>query len=85
VQRPDLEMRTLRLRSDTLSRLAEATGGRYVPIEAARELPAWIENASLVRPIEGPKNDLWDRSWVLMLIAGLLGTEWYVRRRNHLL
>lgn len=85
VLRPDLELRALRLRNDTLMKLSEATGGRYVAIATARDLPAMIENASLVRPIEGPKYDLWDRSWVMILIAGLLGAEWYVRRRNHLL
>lgn len=85
VQRPDVEMRTLRLRSEDLTRLAQETDGKYVPIALAAGLPDELRDASQTKTERGPRHALWDRSWVLGLIVGLLGVEWFVRRRNHLL
>ncbi len=83
--RPDVEMRTLRLHEDVLRRLAEETGGRYLTLAEAERLPESIEKATEVTPIAGPKLELWDRGWLLFVLALLLGAEWFVRRRNHLL
>ncbi|MCG3125970.1 MAG: hypothetical protein CHACPFDD_00798 [Phycisphaerae bacterium] len=85
VQRVDIEMRALRQRVDTLTRIATETGGYYVPIEAAESLPDRIEKASQTRVTRGPDRDLWDRSWVLIVISVLLTAEWAIRRRTHLL
>jgi hypothetical protein len=85
VQRPDVEMRTLRMRVEELSRLAQQTDGKYLPIAQARALPGEIRDASQSKTERGPRHALWDRTWVLGLIVGLLGVEWFVRRRNHLL
>lgn len=85
VQRVDIEMQALRQRGDTLARLATETGGYYVPLAAAESLPDRIEKASQTRVTRGPDRDLWDRSWVLILISLLLTIEWAVRRRKHLL
>ena len=85
VQRPDLEMRSVRLRADELRDLAESTGGRFVRIEDAADLPDWIESAAQTRTERGPRRDLWDRWWVMLLLVFLLGTEWALRRRYQLL
>ncbi|MBN2448382.1 MAG: VWA domain-containing protein [Phycisphaerae bacterium] len=85
VQRPDLEMRSVRMRADELRELAERTGGQFVPIADAGALPNWIESAAETRTERGPRRDLWDRWWVMAVLAVLLATEWAVRRRCQLL
>lgn len=86
VVRPELEMQTLRLQSDTLSRIADASGGRLVSLRDAAALAIEIPSGSVVKPpIRIGDEALWDRGWLLALIAGLLGLEWTLRRRNQLL
>jgi hypothetical protein len=31
-----------------------------------------------------PPSPLWDRGWTLLLFAGMLGGEWWLRKRQHL-
>lgn len=86
VQMPDRELRSLRQRVEDLERLAHRTEGRYWPIEQAGGLPDLIADATIERPpVRGPSRALWDNGVVLSLLAVLLGTEWLLRRRNHLL
>ncbi len=86
VQRPDVEMRALRLRDELLEQIANETHGRYLPIAEAGSLPDRIQNASRTEP---PRpigvQSLWDQGWVLGVLATLLAAEWTIRRRNHLL
>lgn len=86
VVRPELEMQTLRMQSDALSRIAEASGGRLVSLRDAAALATEIPSGSVVKPpIRIGDEALWDRGWLMALIAGLLGLEWTLRRRNQLL
>lgn len=85
VAAPDRELRELRQRVDLLKELSERTGGAYTPIEKAGNVPDRIDNASQVKVIRGADIELWDRTWVLLLLVTLLSVEWAVRRRNHLL
>lgn len=85
VEGSDIELRTLRLQEEALKRLAQQTGGRYIPLDQASELPERIPDASHVRTTRGADRPLWDRAWVMLLVAMLLGVEWALRRRNHLL
>ena len=86
VRRPEVEMRSLRLREDLLRALAEQSGGAYVRLADADALPERIEKATERKPPRlTDAQPLWDRTWVLMVLAALLATEWALRRRNHLL
>lgn len=86
VQPPDQELRSLRQQVELLEALAVETDGAYVPIAEARRVPELIEDGTVVRPATaGPRSELWDRPWVLLVLAGLLSLEWTLRRRNHLL
>jgi len=85
VQRPDAEMRSLRQHVGELKALAEATGGTYWTLEEAAGLPERIASATRTQQIDGRSEPLWDRGWVMGLIAALLAVEWTLRRRNHLL
>jgi hypothetical protein len=85
VEGSDVELRSLALRAEPLIELAEQTGATYVPLAEAGGLPDLIKNASRVNPVRNPDRPLWDKTWVMVLIAGLLAVEWTLRRRNHLL
>lgn len=84
-EQPDLELRSLRARPEVLARLAEASGGQFFNLAEAEALPDRIESASQTHPVQGPRSALWDRSYTLALLAGLLGVEWTLRRRSFLL
>ena len=85
VSRPDLELRALRRRDETLIKLCEQTGGRYVTLSGAGALPDWIPNATWRTSTREPDRPLWDNGWTMGLLATLLCVEWLMRRRHHLL
>jgi hypothetical protein len=73
------------MRDEPLTTLAEKTHAAYVPFSDAAQIPDLIENASQIKTTRGVDQPLWDKTWVMGLIAVLLGIEWALRRRHHLL
>lgn len=76
----DLEMTEPRLNEAVLRRIAETSGGRYVPAAQAAEVPSLIRAADTERP-PMEMRDVWDNGWALAMIIALLGAEWVLRRR----
>jgi uncharacterized membrane protein len=77
------ETRQLSQDVELLQKLALQTGGVYLPIERASELPAHLREATHI--IEKHRDhDLWDRPWIFLIIIGLFCGEWYLRKRNGL-
>ena len=77
------ELRQLSQNVALLKRIAEQTGGKYLTLEKASELPSYLREATHV--IEKHRdNDLWDRPWIFCLIIGLLCGEWFLRKRSGL-
>jgi len=77
------EMRQLSQNVALLKQLAQQTGGTYLPIEKASELPKHLREATHV--IEKYRdNDLWDHPWVFLAIIGFLSSEWFLRKRSGL-
>jgi len=76
----DLEMADPRLNEDVLTRLAAASGGRYLREADLTGLSALLKasNADLPPP---DQQDLWNSFWMLAVVIGLLSTEWVLRRR----
>ena len=71
------------MRPDHLQRIAELTGGAVIGI---RELP---QLTSLIKsdPVEitlFSERPLWDNGIVALLLVGLLGFEWFLRRKHDL-
>jgi len=67
------------LRTPLLRRIAEETGGRYYPLADAARLAddvSYTESGITVRE----SRDLWDMPIVFLILIGLLGAEWAVRR-----
>ena len=64
-----------------LERLAQWSGGRVLKLE---EVEAWAKDLpTQTLPVtETRVEPLWDHTWVLLVLVGLLGTEWWLRRRQ---
>jgi hypothetical protein len=56
-------------------------GGAYLRLdEAAAELPALLPDRSTEKVRYDEPVTLWDRSWVMYLLVGLLSVEWLTRK-----
>jgi hypothetical protein len=76
----DLEMSQPRLNDSVLRHLARETGGRYLDIAEADSVQGLLQQQPA--ELDAPEmKDLWHNGWSLLLIVGLLATEWVVRRR----
>jgi len=68
------------MRPALLKRLAEDTGGRYYTAADASSLAEDITYLGRGVTVVQEK-DLWDMPIVLALLVGLVGGEWFLRRR----
>lgn len=75
------ELEAPQLNEALLRQLASQTGGAYFPIADAAQLP---ENIAFVQdPVfVDTERDVWAHPLVLILVVGLLGTEWFLRKRS---
>jgi hypothetical protein len=86
VGRPELEFQRPELDRESLQLLAsQSAGGKYLDIDELDQLPSLIPSKTTSLVVTGPPTPLWDRWWTLVLLVILLGTEWLVRKRSHLL
>ena len=76
----DVELSEPRLNEAVLRRIAETTGGQYLPASNASMLPDLLRQSESGNP-PTEMRDLWHNAWTLAIIVGLLAAEWIVRRR----
>lgn len=81
----DKEMADLRARPDLMSKIARASGGKSFST-SDKDAHAGSEIFSSAPPVtvEYRRTPLWDKSWWLGTILGLLTVEWVVRRLSGL-
>lgn len=78
---PNLETDNARQNAQLLRQIAEDTSGAYFPIkEAAEGVPNQLSDRSLEIEIDQQLRTLWDRRWVMYLLAALLSVEWLSRK-----
>ena len=79
---PQLEQMNPRQNRALLVKLAEETGGAYFTLDqAAAGLPSlFAASAAESVPIDERLRTLWDRTWLLYLMVGLLCVEWLTRK-----
>lgn len=76
----DIELAEPALNEPVLRRVAETSGGRYVPAAEASSLAGMIAEIDVgERPTE--MRDLWHNGFSLLTIVVLLAGEWLLRRR----
>ena len=74
------ELEAPQLNEDLLKSLASETGGSYVRISDAESIPKNI--ADVQNPVfVDAERDLWTHPLILLTVVGLLGTEWFLRKR----
>jgi uncharacterized membrane protein len=75
----DAEYFDAAMRASLLKRIAEETGGRFFTPANAATLPEAVSYTGRgVTVVE--ERDLWDMPFILLLLLGLMGTEWAYRR-----
>jgi uncharacterized membrane protein len=84
VQGPDLEMANTGTNPNNLRTLAEVTGGVYLDIDNADQLPNKIARKER-RTARVDRSEYWNAPWLFLGFLGLVTGEWFLRRRNHLL
>jgi hypothetical protein len=84
VGRPDLEFQRPELDRESLQLLAsQSAGGKY--LDELDQAPSLIPSKTTSLILTGQPTLLWDRWWTLAALVVLLGLEWLVRKRSHLL
>jgi hypothetical protein len=67
-----------------LKQMAGLSGGHYFTIDDLPSLPQYIAGDERTTVIRREK-DLWDMPLLLVLVIGLLGGEWFLRRKQDLI
>jgi hypothetical protein len=75
----DLEMAQPRLNTALLERIATQTGGHVIETGQVGRTIAALQ-AAAPAAIMSARRDIWHSAWSLLLIIGLLSTEWLLRR-----
>ena len=80
VQAQLAELESPQLNETLLKKLAVETGGAYFPMANAEAVPENI--AEVQNPIfVDAQRELWSHPLILITVVGLLGTEWFLRKR----
>lgn len=86
VELPPGELDRLRMNQQELTQAAEASGGKFYTLvnadDVLTDLPGGAR-VSLNTP--RPPIKLWNQWPIFLLVLGLLGAEWFLRKRKHLL
>ncbi|WP_339744230.1 vWA domain-containing protein [uncultured Rubinisphaera sp.] len=77
---PDLENRDLRQNIRQLQTLTAGTGGGYFPLADSEKIITLLPDSSEQFLLGEQIQTLWDRTWLMCLIVGVLGVEWLIRK-----
>ena len=74
------ELAAPQLNEALLKKLALETGGAYFPMRDAESLPENVTNVQNQVFVDAER-ELWSHPLILITVVGLLGTEWFLRKR----
>ena len=74
------ELENPQLNEDLLKQLAEQTGGVYFTVADAESVPENIADVQKTVFVDAER-ELWSHPLILIAVVGLLGTEWFLRKR----
>lgn len=80
-----VEKRELSADPETMRKLAEISGGAVVKADDVAHLPDVVKRWEAARQIGHRQQPVWDRWWWMTGMLGLLGAEWWLRRREGLI
>jgi hypothetical protein len=84
----NVEFQETRMNKDLLEQLAARTGGRYFTPTTVQNLAQSVASLPNFKPREVTRAEdieLWNRSWMLVLVVGLFSIEWVVRKKHGML
>ena len=79
----DTEMANTEMQATTLRRIADLSGGKALNVLELNQLPALLDRSRHQTVIK-TQIPLWDNIWSLLIVVGLLGFEWILRRKHDL-
>jgi hypothetical protein len=85
VDLPSVETNQVWLNKPLLMELATESGGQYFEIDQLDKLAAAIPDKSEIVEVRSKPEPLWDVQGMLIALVGLLGCEWFLRKRFKLL
>lgn len=71
------------MRLTQMKRIAELTGGACLPIQQLGQLATLVNKEPVTTTVRSERA-LWDNALVALLLIGLLGAEWILRRKHDL-
>jgi len=85
VMSASVEKRELSADPQLMQKLAEVSGGAVVNAADVARMPDVVKRWEAARQLAHRQKPVWDRWWFLAGMCGLLGAEWWLRRREGLL
>jgi hypothetical protein len=79
-----IEKKDLSADPETMRKLAEISGGGVLKAGDVERMPEIVKRWEAARQIAHRQQTIWDRWWLLSGILGLVGLEWWLRRREGL-
>jgi hypothetical protein len=80
-----VEKRELGADPEIMRQLAEISGGKVLRESDVARLPEVVRQWETARQLTHRQQTAWDKWWMLAGMLGMLGTEWWLRRREGLL
>ena len=80
-----VEKKELSADRETMRQLAQISGGAVVSTEELGQMLRVLQRWEASRQLAHRREPIWDKWWVLGCMLGLLGIEWWQRRREGLL
>lgn len=81
---PNIEFVEPQLNPGLLQALAASSGGSCLTLDQVKDLPGRIPDRNETIVTRGKPIELWDTGRILVLLVILLGVEWFLRKRHHL-
>ncbi len=68
---------------ENLKRIATLTGGECLSVQDLPKLASLLDSQPITTQVRSERS-LWDNGWMALLLIGLVGIEWILRRRHDL-
>jgi len=81
----ETEFKDLSADPDRMHQIARITDGASLTPQDIGRLPEIFQKWQHLRRLADEPRTIWDKWWILLAVVGLLGGEWYLRRREDLL
>jgi len=77
-----IEKRELSADPALMRQLAEISGGKVIEGRDVAQMPEIVRRWEASRLLSHRPEPVWDRCWILAVMIGLLGAEWWLRRKD---